>query len=243
VELHLSFNYQNMKRPKVLYVEDEPHLGRIVKESLEIRDFEVLMIDDGGLVIDAFKSMQPDMIVLDIMLPNVDGITLAKQIRDTDKKTPILFLTAKTQTKDVLNGFAIGGNDYLKKPFSLEELIARINNLISLSQKTSSAHEATATAISLGKYIFSPDVYELSLGNTKKSLSYRENELLKMLTEDLSKTVERKSILLKIWGDDSYYNSRTLDVYIKKLRDYLEGDTGVKILTIKGLGYRVMIDS
>jgi len=232
-----------MTKHKVLYVEDEPHLGRIVKESLEVRDFDVTMVDDGGLVMQKFAALKPDVIVMDIMLPNVDGLSLAQQIRSIDKTTPILFLTAKTQTKDVLDGFAIGGNDYLKKPFSLEELIARVNNLIHLSATSQLRSDHDSKNITIGKFTFQPELYQLVIGDQRKSLSYRENELFRLLTLDLNKTIERKDILMKIWGDDSYYNSRTLDVYIRKLRDYLEPDSNVKILTIKGLGYRVVVES
>ena len=233
-----------MQPTKILYVEDEPHLGRIVKETLESRGFQVNMIEDGGEAIAAFREMKPDIAVLDIMLPNKDGFTIAQEIRQINMRIPILFLSARTQTADVIKGFSTGGNDYLKKPFSLEELFARIQNLLQLSGSFDSEKTVPAQkkGISIGLYDYFPDLYELVYKDTRKTLSHRENELLKLLTEDFQATTQRKDILLKIWGDDSYFNSRTLDVYVRKLRDYLKEDPNVKIMTIKSVGYKVIIE-
>ena len=222
-----------MSKTKILYVEDEPFLGKIVKESLESRLFDVLMITDGAKVIEAFPTFQPDIAVLDIMLPNVDGYALAESLRRLSPTLPIIFLTAKTQTDDVLRGFQAGGNDYVRKPFSMEELIVRIQNLLALA-RNSPAHFDPFT---IGKFQFTPQKYELRNGDTVRKLSHREMELLKILCESRNFTVERKEILLKIWGDDSFFNSRNLDVYITKLRDYLKADPSVQIMTVKGVGY------
>lgn len=223
-----------MSKIKILYVEDEPFLGRIVKESLESRDFEVIMTTNGQQAQGLFELNKPDICVLDVMLPSKDGYSIAKDIRNVSPNTPIIFVTAKTQTEDVLKGFEVGGNDYLRKPFSMEELIVRVTNLLHLSQKT---EKPLPENIMLGKYQFNPLRYELKLGGSVKKLSHREASLLQILSENINATVQRKDILLKLWGDDSFFNSRNLDVYVTKLRDYLKEDPDIEIITIKGVGY------
>jgi len=229
-----------MKKTKILYVEDEPFLGRIVKESLESREFEVAMITDGNEAATAFKELLPDICVLDIMLPSKDGYTIAKEIRQIAAEMPIIFVTAKVQTEDLLKGFEVGGNDYLRKPFSMEELIVRINNLLQLTrgQKNGSSSQEI---ISIGQYNFIPLRYELRLGDRTRQLSHRESTLLQILIDNRNATALRKDILLKLWGDDSFFNSRNLDVYITKLRDYLKEDPSIKIITIKGIGYHFSV--
>lgn len=228
-----------MIRTKILYVEDEPFLGRIVRESLESRDFEVCMTDNGRDAVDMYKQVQPDICVLDIMLPLKDGYTIAKEIRQLNETIPIIFVTAKNETEDVIKGFETGGNDFIRKPFSMEELIVRVNNLLSLSsQRVKKAQEN----IQLGKYEFIPVRYELKFGSTAKKLSHRESTLLQMLANHKNTTLLRKDILMKLWGDDSFFNSRNLDVYITKLRDYLKSDISIQIITIKGIGYQFTVD-
>jgi len=228
-----------MSKTKILYVEDEPFLGRIVKESLESRDFVVSMATDGKGVVNLFKESLPDICVLDIMLPQKDGYSIAKEIRQVNPHVPIIFVTAKTQTEDVLKGFDVGGNDYLRKPFSMEELIARVSNLLSITQ---SKNHAPKEVIAIGQYEFSVSRYELKINNQVKKLSHREASLLKMLCENKNGTINRKDILLNLWGDDSFFNSRNLDVYITKLRDYLKEDTSIQIITIKGMGYHFSVE-
>ena len=226
--------------PTVLYVEDELFLGKIVKESLESRGFTVAMEDDGDRVLDLFRRTQPDICVLDVMLPHKDGFTLAREIRQLNTQVPILFLTAKTQTEDVLKGFAEGGNDYLRKPFSMEELIVRINNLLQLTGNGGIKKE-DADNISLGRLQFNKPRQILSGGSEERKLSYRESELLLYLYEHRNKVIDRRDILNAIWGNDSFFNSRNLDVYITKLRGYLREDPSLEILTIKGVGYRFVL--
>lgn len=221
-------------KTKILYVEDEPFLGRIVKESLESRDYEVNMVADGGQVLSAFQQIQPDICVLDVMLPNKDGYSIAKSIRQINPGLPIIFVTAKTQTEDLLKGFEVGGNDFLKKPFSMEELIARVNNLLNLTRKNNAV---TAEVIQIGQFEFHTQRYDLKNGNSTRKLSHREAVLLNILAENKNATVNRKEILMRVWGDDSFFNSRNLDVYITKLRDYLRDDPTIEIITIKGVGY------
>ncbi len=230
-----------MEQVKVLYVEDEPFLGKIVKESLESRNFLVQMEENGGTAFSAFQQFQPDICVLDVMLPGKDGFAIGQEIRSIDATTPIIFLTARNQTEDVLKGFKIGGNDYLKKPFSMEELIVRIHNLLRLAQGRM-PHTSTEEGISLGEYTFFPNKYELRQQNQIRQLSHRETELLKIFCRHQNIPVQRKDILNQVWGDDSFFNSRNLDVYIKKLRDYLSADNSVRIVTLKGVGYHFIVE-
>jgi DNA-binding response OmpR family regulator len=225
-----------MSKTKVLYVEDELFLGKIVKESLESRGFEVIMEGDGAKATELFKKTKPDICVLDIMLPNKDGFTIADEIRELDEEVPIIFLSAKTQTEDVVKGFSLGGNDYIRKPFSMEELIVRIQNL--LRTKTEGSQKISGGSAIIGKYTFQLNRQLLSNGTEERKLSFRESELLKLLYENRSAIIDRKDILNLLWGNDSFFNSRNLDVYITKLRSYLKNDPSLEIITIKGVGYR-----
>ena len=231
-----------MDKVRVLYVEDEPFLARIVKESLESRDFEVNLVNTGDEAIKEFQHFGPQICVLDVMLPHKDGFSIAKEIKELSPAMPIIFLTAKVQTEDLLMGFASGGNDYLRKPFSMEELIVRINNLLTI---TSNQKELPAgqgpEKMNLGKFVFYPELLELHLDDKVKKLSQRETHLLQMLITDMSKPALRKEILLELWGDDSFYNSRNLDVYISRLRDYFSGDPLIEIITKKGVGYHFVV--
>jgi DNA-binding response OmpR family regulator len=221
---------------KIFYVEDELFLGKIVKESLESRGFEVVMESDGGKAIETFKKAVPDVCVLDIMLPNKDGFAIADEIRELNEDVPIIFLTAKTQTADVVKGFTLGANDYIRKPFSMEELIVRLQHV--LRQKAGAPQKIVGDTVIIGKYNFQLNRQLLSNGKDDRKLSYRENELLRLLYENRDKIIERKEILNLLWGNDSFFNSRNLDVYITKLRSYLREDPSLEIITIKGIGYR-----
>jgi DNA-binding response OmpR family regulator len=225
-----------MEKTKVLYVEDELFLAKIVRETLEGRGFEVTAETDGAKVLDVFKRINPDICVLDIMLPNKDGFAIADEIRDIDEEIPIIFLTAKTQTDDVVKGFTMGANDYIRKPFSMEELIVRIQNLLR-NRKEGVPRLATGT-IQMGKYSFQLNRQILNNGKEDRKLSFRESELLKLLYEHRDKVIDRKDILNLLWGNDSFFNSRNLDVYITKLRSFLRDDPSIEIITIKGIGYR-----
>lgn len=226
---------------KVLYVEDELFLGKIVKETLESRGFEVMMETDGARVMQAFNKHQPDICVLDIMLPNRNGFELAEDIRAVNDDIPIIFLTAKTQTEDVVKGFRTGGNDYIRKPFSMEELIVRIENALREKKDAPATAQLTET-IQLGAYQFHTNRQVLMIHQEERRLSYRESELLKYLWQHRNNIIDRRDILNAIWGNDSFFNSRNLDVYITKLRGYLKEDPALEILTIKGVGYRFVTD-
>jgi DNA-binding response OmpR family regulator len=223
---------------KILYVEDEPFLAKIVKESLESRGYAIHHLSDGEKILAECQQQNPDLIILDIMLPYKDGYTLATEIRNSGFKTPIIFLTAKEQPDDVVQGFKTGGNDYIKKPFSMEELILRIENLLSLTQN----QHILPDKIKIGQYLYDSMIMNLSIGEKEIRLSHRENEIIKKLYQSRNSRLERKEILMDIWGDDSFFNSRNLDVYIRKIRTYFKDDPDIKIITLKGVGYHFYID-
>lgn len=230
-----------MSSTKIFYVEDELFLGKIVKESLESRGFEVMMESDGAKATELFKKIKPDVCVLDIMLPGKDGFAIADEIRVMDEEVPIIFLTAKGQTEDVVKGFSLGGNDYIRKPFSMEELIVRIQNV--LRHKIEAPKKPAGDSITMGKYRFHINRQVLNDGKEDRKLSYRESELIKLLYENRDKIIDRKDILNLLWGNDSFFNSRNLDVYITKLRSYLKADSSLEIITIKGIGYRFIVSN
>jgi DNA-binding response OmpR family regulator len=229
-----------MSKIKILYVEDEEYLGKIVKESLESRHFEVVMESDGMNVLQTFRQINPDVCVLDVMLPNKDGFTIAGEIREVNATVPIIFLTAKTQTDDLVKGFSLGGNDYIRKPFSMEELIVRIDNALRFKQ-AGSKPVSGKDAFHIGKYQFHINRQTLTHNKEERKLSFRESELLKLLYENRDRIIDRKDILNLLWGNDSFFNSRNLDVYITKLRSYLKEDEMLEIITIKGVGYRFVV--
>ena len=224
---------------QVLYVEDEPFLSKIVKESLETRGFTVKHVEDGGLVMDVFTHFQPDICVLDVMLPNRDGFSIGKEIRQRFPQLPIIFLTAKNQTADVLEGFDSGGNDYLRKPFSVEELIVRMQHLVRMAHGIP-IQPTQQDFLTLGRYQFHPVRQVLVFQQQERKLSYRETQLLAFLANQPNVAIARRDVLQEVWGNDSVYNSRNLDVYITRLREYLREDAGVVILTLKGVGYRLI---
>ncbi len=229
-----------MSRIKILYAEDEVFLGKIVKETLEGRGFEVVMETNGARVLRAFEEAKPDICVLDIMMPNRNGFEVAEDIRAVNSDVPVIFLTAKTQTEDVVKGFRAGGNDYIRKPFSMEELIVRIENALRV-KKEPVLPSPEGDTIAIGKYTFYLNRQVLVFEAEERKLSYRESELLKYLWQHRNNIIDRRDILQAIWGNDSFFNSRNLDVYITKLRGYVKADDAVEILTIKGVGYRFIM--
>ena len=192
---------------------------------------------DGAKALEVFNREKPDVCILDIMLPGKDGFMIADEIREKNAQVPIIFLSAKSQTSDVVNGFKMGGNDYIRKPFSMEELIVRVENVV----KNKSAPPEEVEEIIIGKYVFNLKRQTLNHPSEQRKLSYRESELLKLLCENRDKVVERSEILTLLWGSDSFFNSRNLDVYITKLRNYLKLDPSIEIITIKGIGYRFVM--
>ncbi len=218
-------------------MEDEVTLAQIVKESLETREFIVFHSLDGNEALRIYEANTIDIIVADIMMPVKDGLTLVKEIRKNDQKTPIIFLTAKSQPQDVVTGFESGGNDYLKKPFSIEELIVRVKNLMSYNRSIK-----TEDRLLLGHYRFNPKNQTLQYKNEKVvTLSGRENQLLLLLTENKNKIVERDTVLDLMWPNNDFYASRSMDVFISKLRKLLNKDKEVKILNVRGVGYKLTV--
>ena len=226
-----------MENYKLLLVEDEPFLAKVVEDSLKHKGYQVNYAADGKKGYNLFLNGNFDIIVLDVMLPHTDGFTLAKQIRVKDEQTPILFLTAKTETEDLIAGYHSGGNDYLKKPFSLEELFLRIDQLL----KRSKSHlTLNLSAIAIGKYNFNYHKQELNLNDQKIKLSNRESELLYLLYKNKNQLTDRKLALMSLWGDDSFFNTRTMDVFITKLRKHLGSDQQIEILNVRGMGYKLI---
>jgi len=228
-------------KTKILYIEDEPYLGKIVKETLQKQGFDVEWRTDGATVLSAFRSFSPDICVLDIMLPNVDGYTLCQQIRKQYPILPIIFLTAKTETPDLVKGFESGGTDYIRKPFSMEELIVRIDNQLKLLKGIKNDLSEQPDEIILGRYRLFPRRYELHSPSKTIRLSQRDMEVLSLLVTHRNQNLDRKQLLMNVWGDDSFFNSRTLDVYIRKLRNCFSEDPAIEIVTLKGKGYLFLV--
>lgn len=220
----------------ILLAEDEPALGQIIKESLETRNFNVFLCENGEKAYQIYKLEQPKLLVLDVMMPKKDGFTLAKEIRMEDDTIPIIFLTAKSQTQDVVEGFNIGGNDYLKKPFSIEELIARINNLLHRTKV-----QKTSQIIKFGSFTFDFPKQTLQyLEQDKKQLTHREAHLLFHLLKNKNEVLERTMILNKLWGNDDFFSARSMDVFITKLRKKLQFDENIQIVNVRGFGYKLV---
>jgi len=224
-----------MNKPTVLLVEDEESLGFLIKENLETRDFKVLYAPNGKEAYDMYLENNPDILVLDVMMPVMDGYTLAKKIRGTDNRVPIIFLTSKSQTKDVLEGFSHGGNDYIKKPFSMEELIVRMQSLLSRVQIQKETEQ-----ISIGKYSFNKTTQVLRFNDEVQTLTHKETMLLFHLSEKRNQVLDRSETLLKLWGTDDFFNARSMDVFITKLRKKLKMDPAIQIINIRGCGYKLI---
>lgn len=221
---------------KLLLAEDEAALGQIIKESLETRDFEVLLCDNGDKAFECYKSQKPDVLVLDVMMPKKDGFTLAKEIRAIDDGIPIIFLTAKSQTADVVEGFSIGGNDYLKKPFSMEELIVRVHNLLDRKK-----NQHKVALVILGDYTFDFPKQQLAYKTEAAvQLTHREAHLLFHLIKNKNQVLDRSVILNHLWGTDDFFAARSMDVFITKLRKKLQKDKTIQILNVRGYGYKLV---
>ncbi|GAA4052537.1 response regulator transcription factor [Hymenobacter glaciei] len=223
--------------PTILLVEDEPSLALIVKDSLESRGFQVDFAADGEAGLHQFRQQCPDIVVADVMMPKLDGFALAGHIRRENATVPILFLTARSQTADVVQGFELGGNDYLKKPFSMDELIVRIRALLARVP----AAAAPVCLLTIGRYQFDHPKQKLRLGPQETDLTNREAELLKRLYDQRNQVLERTTVLRELWGDDSFFNGRSLDVFITRLRRCLKDDPQVQIVNIRGIGYKLIL--
>lgn len=226
-----------MDKIRVLLVEDEPTLAMIIKDTLDNQEFEILLAADGEEGLAKYKELRPDIIVTDIMMPRMDGFSMVKRIRQTDRFIPVLFLSARSAANDVVEGFETGGNDYLKKPFGMAELIVRIKALL----HKVTIRPALSTSFQLGGYEFDSITQTLSFCGEKEWLSNRESEILKRLCENKNQVLPMKEVLLDLWGDDSFFNARSLHVFITKLRHKLAKDESIKILNVRGIGYKLVI--
>ena len=230
-----------MNNIKVLLVEDEAILASLVKETLDTRGFRITIAENGVEGWSLFKNIKPDICVVDVMMPRKDGFSLVADIRKVDVLVPIIFLTAKTQIADVIRGFEVGADDYMKKPFSVEELIVRLKSLYRRREINASLnHMNPSDKNAIGSFEFSYQGLSLTRNNFSVALSRRETELMKMLIDNKNNLLDRKTALLKIWGDDSPFNARSMDVYITRLRKHFADDPSVQILNIRGYGYRLV---
>jgi DNA-binding response OmpR family regulator len=222
---------------KILYIEDEPYLARIVRETLTLKGYEVMHKKDGTRLTDIIRQFNPDICLLDVMLPHIDGFTLGNLVRNIFPQLPVIFITAKSQTEDIIQGFASGGTDYMRKPFSMDELMVRIENQLRLQQQKNNQQHTLPEEVVLNNWKFYPGKLELHCGAEIKRLSQRESQILSMLCMYKDKTLDRRVLLQTVWGDDSFFNSRNLDVYIRKLRAFFASDQNIQIITLKGQGY------
>ncbi|UYQ93280.1 response regulator transcription factor [Chitinophaga horti] len=228
------------RKPHILLAEDDTNLGMVLKNYLELNDYEVELCRDGILALAAFRREKFDICLLDIMMPNMDGFKLAEEIRDVDPDVPLFFLSAKTMKEDIIQGYKLGADDYISKPFDSELLLLKIKAILKrnqeLNQKEEEQHE-----FNIGDYHFNARLRTLAKDGQSHTLSPKENELLHMLCEHKNDLLPREVALKKIWGSDTYFNGRSMDVYIAKLRKYLKEDPNIEIVNIHGNGFRLVV--
>ena len=225
----------------VLLVEDEETLALIIKDTLEGQGFFIRLAKDGEEGLRQFFEEKPDVLVADVMMPRMDGFEMVRRIRRQDKQTPILFLTARSATNDVVEGFELGGNDYLKKPFGMQELIVRIKALLGrASRYPASENQPPATEFEIGRYRFNATTQRLSYLGSETELSHRESEILRRLCENRNEVTPMQDILIDLWGNDTFFNQRSLHVFITKLRHKLSRDERIRIVNVRGIGYKLI---
>jgi two-component system, OmpR family, response regulator len=227
------------QKVKLLLAEDDENLGLLLKEYLIAKGYDASLFPDGEAAYKGFMNGRYDICILDIMMPKKDGFTLARDIRIVNSDIPIIFLTAKNLKEDVIEGFKLGADDYLTKPFSMEELIFRIEAILRRTSQDSQANNQMI--FKLGKYTFDSRKQTLSGGDDVVKLTTKESDLLKLLCQNANKVLERNYALKSIWIDDNYFNARSMDVYITKLRKHLKDETGVEIINVHGKGYKLII--
>lgn len=228
-----------MSKAKLLVVEDDPNLGDILQEYLQMKGYDTILCRDGEEGWNKFKKDKFDLCLLDIMMPKKDGFTLAKEIKKVQEDLPVLFLTAKNQKDDIIEGLKIGADDYLTKPFSMEELLLRITAILRRTQK--STEVATLKTYTFGDFILHYDEQFIEGPSGKHKLTSKENELIRLLASEVNKLVNRSHALKQIWGDDSYFNARSMDVYLSKIRKILKDDPKVQIITVHGEGFKLIV--
>lgn len=225
---------------KILMVEDDDSLGSILREYLELKGYEVKHAKDGEEGFELFKPNYYNICLLDVMMPKLDGFNLAKKIREQDTSTPIIFLTAKSMQEDKLEGLKIGADDYMTKPFSMEELLLRIEAILRRAHAQNVGKPLDMKEYTIGKFKFNRLLKTLSDGNEEKKMTDKEAALLEMLIQHKNDTMSRSEALIKIWGDDDYFNGRSMDVYITKLRKLLKADERLKLSNVHGVGYQLI---
>lgn len=226
------------KKISLLLAEDDENLGQLLYTFLKTKGFEVELARNGKIAFEKFTTSSFDFCIFDVMMPVMDGFTLAKEIREIDRKVPILFLTAKAMKEDKLEGFAIGADDYLAKPFSMEELLARISAILRRVEVKSTE---AAAHLKVGKIDYEPELRLLHLEDGTKKLTTKENQLLELLVKNENEILDRQATLRAIWGDDNYFNGRSMDVYIAKLRKLLKEDPAIEIMNVHGKGFKFIV--
>lgn len=231
----------NIEKTKILLAEDDPNLGVLLEEYLTAKGYDVKLAVNGKEGFDMFCKHSYDLCLLDVMMPLKDGLTLAKEIRVSNKQVPIIFLTAKSMKEDTIEGFNAGGDDYMTKPFSMEELLARIQAILRRSMKTR-VLENNQTEFTIGKYTFNSETQVLKGGVENVKLTTKEAQLLRLLAINQNEVLDRSFALKSIWQDDNYFNSRSMDVYITKLRKYFKQDAKVEIVNVHGKGFKLLVN-
>lgn len=226
------------KGTSILLAEDDINLGHLLQTFLKSKGYDVTLAQNGKIAFEKFNAGSFQFCIFDVMMPEMDGFTLAKEIREIDKKVPILFLTAKSMKEDKLEGFAIGADDYLTKPFAMEELLARITAIMRRSEPE--AHDVDENYL-IGKIKYEPEIRLLHLKDEVKKLTTKENQLLKLLVKNQNEILDRQATLRAVWGDDNYFNGRSMDVYIAKLRKALKEDDSIEIMNVHGKGFKLVV--
>ena len=226
---------------KILLVEDDDALRFIVKDNLEQHHYQVEAAENGEIALQLFAQNEFDLIILDVMLPKVDGFQVAKTVRNKNEQIPIIFLTARSMTEDKITGLTLGGDDYIPKPFSMEELLLKIKIFLKRSQAHPVSNSGISKAITIGKFQFYPDDLILTIDGTQRNLTLKESELIRYFALNANKVLSRNEILEKIWGNDDYFLGRSLDVFISRLRKYFEPDPNIKITNLHGIGFRFSV--
>ncbi|WP_431610099.1 response regulator transcription factor [Chryseobacterium sp. 'Rf worker isolate 10'] len=226
-----------MNKPRILYLEDDPDLGEITTDMLTRMNFSIMWVNNGTEGLEAIMKENFDIIIADIMMPQLDGYSFLKQIRDMNNHTPLILISARVLTEDVLKGFSLGADDYMRKPFSIEELSARIHRIL----KRSSPKTNSSNNIIIGSYEYNHSTYKLTYKDKEIMLSPRSGEILYRLATSKDGFLPRKETLLELWGDDHFFNGRSLDVFISKLRKYLSEDPRISIINIRATGYRLIV--
>lgn len=221
----------------ILLAEDDVNLGHLLQTFLKSKGFNVSLAQNGKIAFEKFNNGSFQFCILDVMMPEMDGITLAKEIREIDKKIPILFLTAKSMKEDKLEGFSAGADDYLTKPFAMEELLARITAILRRTGEDAKPEDS----YSIGNIKYEPEIRLLHLNEETKKLTTKENQLLHLLVKNQNEILDRQATLRAIWGDDNYFNGRSMDVYIAKLRKLLREDESIEILNVHGKGFKLVV--